>query len=74
MTIESIVASQRNFFNTNTTKDLSFRTESLEKLLEAIEENKESIYSALKEDLGKSKLLPIFLQKVMFLANHMVLL
>ncbi len=55
MTIESIVASQRNFFNTNTTKDLSFRKESLEKLLEAIEENKESIYSALKEDLGKSK-------------------
>ena len=55
MTIESVVSSQRNFFNTNTTKDLSFRRESLEKLLEAIEENKDSIYHALKADLGKSE-------------------
>lgn len=55
MTIESIVSSQHNFFNTNTTKDLSFRRESLEKLLEAIEENKDSVYDALKADLGKSE-------------------
>ncbi len=55
MTIESIVSSQRNFFDTNTTKDLSFRRESLEKLLEAILENKNSIYNALKADLGKSE-------------------
>ena len=55
MTIESVVLSQRNFFDTNTTKDLSFRRESLEKLLEAIEENKDTIYNALKADLGKSE-------------------
>ncbi len=55
MTIDSVVSSQHNFFDTNTTKDLSFRRESLEKLLEAIEENKEAVYHALKADLGKSE-------------------
>lgn len=55
MTIESIVASQRNFFQTNMTKDLSFRRDALVKLLEVIEENKTSIYEALKRDLGKSE-------------------
>lgn len=54
MTIESIVSSQHNFFDTNTTKDLSFRREALEKLLDAIEENKDAIFNALKADLGKS--------------------
>lgn len=53
MTIESVVSSQHHFFDTNTTKDLSFRRESLEKLLEAIEENKDAVYHALKADLGK---------------------
>ena len=55
MTIESVVLSQHHFFDTNTTKDLSFRRESLEKLLEAIEENKDAVYHALKADLGKSE-------------------
>ena len=55
MTIESVVLSQHHFFDTNTTKDLSFRRESLEKLLEAIEENKDAVFHALKADLGKSE-------------------
>ena len=55
MTIESIVSSQRNFFNTNLTKDLSFRKDALEKLLDAIEEYKPAIFDALKKDLGKSE-------------------
>jgi len=55
MTIESIVSSQRNFFNTNLTKDLSFRKDALEKLLDAIEEYKPAIFEALKKDLGKSE-------------------
>ena len=55
MTIESVVSAQHSFFNTNITKDLTFRRESLEKLLEAIEENKETVYNALKADLGKSE-------------------
>ena len=55
MTLESVVSAQHSFFDTNTTKDLTFRKESLEKLLEAIEENKDAVYNALRADLGKSE-------------------
>lgn len=55
MTIESIVSAQRTFFHTNTTKDLSYRRDSLEKLLSAIEEYKPALFDALKKDLGKSE-------------------
>ena len=55
MTVESIVLSQRNYFHTNATKDISFRKDNLEKLLKAIMENQESIYDALKKDLNKSE-------------------
>lgn len=55
MTIESVVLSQHAFFDTNATKNLSFRRESLEKLLGAITENKDAIFDALKADLGKSE-------------------
>jgi len=55
MTIESVVLSQHTFFDTDTTKALSFRCESLIKLLGAIEENKSAIFNALHADLGKSE-------------------
>ena len=55
MTIESIVSSQRNFFHTNMTKDISFRRDALTKLLASIEENQSAIFEALKNDLGKSE-------------------
>jgi len=55
MTLESIVSSQRSFFHSNTTKDLTFRREALIKLLDAIEEYKPAILEALKKDLGKSE-------------------
>ena len=55
MTIDSIVLAQRTFFHTNTTKDLTYRRASLEKLLHSIEENQPAIYEALQKDLGKSE-------------------
>lgn len=55
MTIESIVQLQKDYFYTNTTKDIAFRKQSLSKLLEAIVENESLIYDALKMDLNKSK-------------------
>lgn len=55
MTIESIVSSQHTFFQTNTTKDLAFRKSALEKLLQAVSDNKSEILTALKKDLGKSE-------------------
>lgn len=54
MTIESLVLSQHNYFNTNITKDISFRRDALTNLLNIICENEASIYDALKKDLGKS--------------------
>ena len=55
MTIDSIVSAQRNYFNTDVTKDISFRHDALKSLLNAIKENEAAIYAALKKDLGKSE-------------------
>ncbi len=56
MKVDSVVFAQRKFFNTNSTKDITFRRNALQKLLAAIEENKQSIFEALKNDLGKSEM------------------
>ena len=53
--LESIVRSQREFFYTNATKDILFRKNSLEKLLDSISENEPAIYTALKQDLNKAE-------------------
>lgn len=55
MTINSIVQLQKDYFHTNITKDVSFRKQSLKKLMESIKENESLIYDALKKDLNKSK-------------------
>ncbi len=55
MTVESIVQLQKNFFHTNATKDLAFRKHNLELLLEALHENEEQLYFALKKDLNQSE-------------------
>lgn len=54
MSLESIVLSQKSYFHSNVTKDVSFRKQSLEKLLSSILEHETLIYDALKKDLGKS--------------------
>lgn len=55
MDFGTMVNSQRDYFNTDCTRDIEFRRNSLEKLLEALCENEVLIYSALKKDLGKSE-------------------
>lgn len=55
MTLDQIVNSQKEFFNSNTTRSVSYRRHALERLLHAIRENESSIYAALKEDLNKSE-------------------
>ena len=55
MTIESLVTSQHNYFNTDITKDITFRHDALKNLLTTIKENEDAIYDALKKDLGKSQ-------------------
>ncbi|MDD3171901.1 MAG: aldehyde dehydrogenase [Bacilli bacterium] len=54
MDIKNIVDTQRNYFNTGVTKNLKYRLEALQKLENSIENNKNLILEALKEDLNKS--------------------
>lgn len=56
MDLASIIKTQRDFYNKNITKDLAFRKNALEKLLESIYENEPAIYDALKADIGKPKM------------------
>lgn len=51
---ENIVEKQREFYNKNITKNISFRINALKKLRETIVKNEEKINKALKEDLNKS--------------------
>ena len=55
MTIKEIIAGQQDFFNSNQTKDVSFRIEQLKKLKKVFKENEELLYNAIYEDFGKSE-------------------
>jgi len=52
--IKKKIQDQKNFFNSNKTKDISFRMLHLIKLKESIKEKEEKIIEALGKDLGKS--------------------
>ena len=52
---DTIVSKQRQFFNTNQTKDVSFRIDALNRLKQAILDNALAIEKALKADLSKSE-------------------
>ena len=54
--IENVVQKQRKYFNSNSTKPLSFRLEQLKKLKKIVTENQDAISEALFKDLKKSKL------------------
>lgn len=53
--INALFHSQKQFFATNKTRDIAFRKEALKKLKKALLDNKEAIYQALDEDLGKTE-------------------
>ena len=55
MTLEAIVKLQQSYFYTNATKDVHYRKDCLERLLESIEDNEEALYDAFGRDLNKSK-------------------
>lgn len=56
MQISDLVQNQRDFFNSQTTKDISFRKQNLLKLQNAIKENIPQITEALQKDLNKSEI------------------
>lgn len=52
--VESMIATQQEFYFTGKTKDPEFRKEMLTKLRTAIVENEDAVIEALQKDLGKS--------------------
>lgn len=51
--MRKLLEGQRNFYNSNKTKDIAFRKKSLRRLQIAITKNEPLIYEALKRDLNK---------------------
>jgi len=55
MSIKQLYKKQQAFFNSNKTKDLSFRIAQLKKLKKLLKDNEQALYQAIYEDFGKSK-------------------
>lgn len=53
--IQSLHTQQQDLFNSNTTKDVSFRIEQLRILKQVLKDNESLIYKAIYEDFGKSE-------------------
>lgn len=55
MKYQNIINNQRLFFDTNTTKDISFRVQELKRLKNVLLENEELLYDAIYKDFKKSR-------------------
>ena len=55
MDILKIVKQQNTFFNSNTTKEVNFRIETLKKLKHLLKENEDKLYTAIYSDFKKSE-------------------
>ncbi|MBQ4822234.1 aldehyde dehydrogenase [Aquimarina sp. MMG016] len=55
MNYQEIIDSQRDFFNTNATKDVSFRINELKRLKSILKKNEAALYKAIDEDFRKSE-------------------
>jgi len=53
--IKSVIDKQRDFFESNTTRNIDFRIEQLNKLKKALQQNEDNIYAALNADFKKSQ-------------------
>jgi len=53
--IAQIILSQRNYFNSNSTKSIDYRKEKLRKLKSILQENETAIYKAIYSDFKKSE-------------------
>ncbi len=54
MDVKDLIKRQRDYYNSQSTLELSFRREALNKLLLSIKENENNIFDALKKDLNKA--------------------
>ncbi len=55
MTVAQVFDAQQNFFNSNSTKDISWRLKQLSKLENLLKQNEEMLYEAIKDDFEKSQ-------------------
>ena len=55
MDILKIVTQQKSFFNSNSTKEVNFRIETLKKLKHILKENEDKLYTAIYSDFKKSE-------------------
>ena len=55
MDTPKIVNQQKKFFNSNSTKKVSLRIETLKKLKSVLKENEQELYTAIYTDFKKSK-------------------
>jgi aldehyde dehydrogenase (NAD+) len=55
MNYSEIITKQRDFFNTNKTKDINFRITQLKKLKSLIKQNETAFYNAIYQDFRKSE-------------------
>lgn len=55
MDFSDLVAGQREFFNSQKSKDLAFRKQQLQQLLSLLQSNEDAMYQAIHADFGKSK-------------------
>ena len=53
MIIKDILSKQRKFFDTNKTKEASFRIKQLKKFKILLKENENLLYTAIFQDFGK---------------------
>ena len=55
MDIQKIVNQQNSYFNSNSTKDVALRINTLKKLKNVLKENEQELYTAIYTDFKKSK-------------------
>ncbi len=53
--IKNIISRQKDFFNSNKTKEVRFRMEQLKKIKSLIKANEDKLFKAIYEDFGKSE-------------------
>ncbi|MEH7355359.1 aldehyde dehydrogenase [Neobacillus drentensis] len=76
-TYNSLITKQKSFFRTDTTKDVAYRLEALQKLRIAIKNNEKKLMDALKADLNKSEFdsysteIGIVLEELRFTIKHL---
>lgn len=52
--MQNLLQAQRNFFNSNTTKDIKFRKHQLQKLFDVLKQNEQLMFDAIYTDFKKS--------------------